>query len=155
MSMPSMSMPPMSMPPMSMPEARLDHAGLSVADLAAMAAWYGDVFGFQVELTLRVEPLDLDIVMLVHPGAGDRLELLYRPGSTRPATPADPGEAALRQGLGHIAFDVPDLDTAFDRAVAAGAWPVMSPRPSPESGVRMAFVADPEGNLVELLHRPA
>jgi catechol 2,3-dioxygenase-like lactoylglutathione lyase family enzyme len=26
--------------------------------------------------------------------------------------------------------------------------------PAPEPGVRMAFVADPEGNLIELLHRP-
>jgi len=34
-----------------------------------------------------------------------------------------------------------------------GARPVMAPRPSPEPGVRMAFVADPEGNLVELLDR--
>ena len=31
----------------------------------------------------------------------------------------------------------------------------MTPRPSPEPGVRMAFVADPEGNLVELLDRTA
>jgi catechol 2,3-dioxygenase-like lactoylglutathione lyase family enzyme len=31
----------------------------------------------------------------------------------------------------------------------------MPPGPSPEPGVRMAFVADPEGNLIELLHRPA
>jgi len=31
----------------------------------------------------------------------------------------------------------------------------MTPRPSPEAGVRMAFVADPEGDLVELLSRPA
>jgi lactoylglutathione lyase len=30
----------------------------------------------------------------------------------------------------------------------------MPPYPSPEVGVRMAFIADPEGNLVELLHRP-
>jgi hypothetical protein len=29
----------------------------------------------------------------------------------------------------------------------------LTPRPSPEAGVRMAFVADPEGNLVELLPR--
>jgi hypothetical protein len=34
------------------------------------------------------------------------------------------------------------------------AVPVMPPGPSPEAGVRMAFVADPEGNLIELLHRP-
>ena len=48
-----------------------------------------------------------------------------------------------------------DLDDAYDRAVARGARPVMAPCPSPEPGVRMAFVADPEGNLVELLHRGA
>jgi catechol 2,3-dioxygenase-like lactoylglutathione lyase family enzyme len=51
------------------------------------------------------------------------------------------------------AIDVTDLDGAFDRAVARGARPVMPPCPSPEPGVRMAFVADPEGNLIELLHR--
>ena len=53
-----------------------------------------------------------------------------------------------------MAFDVADLDGAYDRAVARGARPVMPPCPAPEPGVRMAFVADPEGNLIELLHRP-
>lgn len=28
-------------------------------------------------------------------------------------------------------------------------------RPSPEAGIRMAYVADPEGNLIELLDRRA
>jgi hypothetical protein len=31
----------------------------------------------------------------------------------------------------------------------------MTPRASPEPGVRMAFVADPEGNLIELIDRTA
>jgi lactoylglutathione lyase len=53
-----------------------------------------------------------------------------------------------------VAFDVADLDAGYERAVARGARPVMPPGPSPEAGVRMAFVADPEGNLIELLHRP-
>jgi catechol 2,3-dioxygenase-like lactoylglutathione lyase family enzyme len=136
-----------------MTSPRLDHAGLSVADLAHMAAWYADVFGFQRELALRVEAIELDIVMLIQPGHGDRLELLYRPGSARPPTPADPATAALRQGFGHIAFDVHELDATYHRAVSAGARPVLAPQPSPEPGVRMAFVADPEGNLVELLDR--
>jgi glyoxylase I family protein len=30
----------------------------------------------------------------------------------------------------------------------------MPPCAAPEPGVQMAFVADPEGNLIELLHRP-
>jgi glyoxylase I family protein len=56
--------------------------------------------------------------------------------------------------LDHVGLSVTDLDAAYDQAVGRGARPVMAPCPSPEPGVRMAFVADPEGNLVELLHRP-
>jgi len=133
--------------------ARLDHVGLAVGDLAAAASWFCDVFGLVSELTLRVEALDLSIEMLIHPGYGYRLELLHRPGATAGGKPANPGEAALRHGYGHVAFDVTDLDAAYERAVARGARPVMPPGPSPEAGVRMAFVADPEGNLVEFLQR--
>jgi len=134
--------------------ARLDHAGLAVADLAAAASWFCDVFGLVPELTLRVEALDLSIEMLIHPLHGYRLELLHRPGSRAPRKPRTPGDAALREGYGHVAFDVTDLDAGYARAVGRGARPVMPPGPSPEPGVRMAFVADPEGNLIELLHRP-
>lgn len=131
----------------------MDHVGLAVGDLAAAEAWYAEAFGYQREMVLRVDPLDLDIVMLIHREHGDRLELLHRPGSTPGARFAEPGEAALSEGFGHIAFDVPDVDACFDRVVALGARPVMTPRPSPEPGVRMAFVADLEGNLVEILDR--
>jgi lactoylglutathione lyase len=133
--------------------ARLDHVGLIVADLAAEASWFCDVFGLVPELALRVEPLDLSIEMLIHPGFGYRVELLHRPGSVAGGKPDTPAETALRDGYGHMAFDVADLEAAYDRAVVRGARPVMPPCPSPEPGARMAFVADPEGNLVELLHR--
>ena len=136
------------------PVARLDHVGLAVADLAAQAAWFCEVFGLVRELTARVEALDLSIEMLIHPGYGYRVELLHRAGSEPAGKPGTPAEAALGHGYGHVAFDVTDLDAAYERAVARGARPVMPPGPSPEAGVRMAFVADPEGNLVEMLHRP-
>lgn len=131
---------------------RLDHTGLAVADLTAARAWFCDVFGLKPELTLRVEALDLDIEMLIHPEHGYRLELLHRPGSEADK-PASPAEAALREGYGHIAFEVTDVDAAYGRAVARGARPVVPPGPAPEPGARMAFIADPEGNLIELLHR--
>jgi lactoylglutathione lyase len=117
--------------------ARLDHAGLAVADLGAAAAWFCDVFGLVPELILKVDAIDLSIEMLIHPVFGYRIELLHRPGTGSGGQPANPAEAALRAGYGHVAFDVADLDSAYDRP-----------------GVRMAFVADPEGNLIELLHRP-
>ncbi|MFD0525231.1 VOC family protein [Paractinoplanes durhamensis] len=117
-----------------MAEPRLDHVGLSVHDLDAAAEWYCAAFGYRREMVLRVEPIDLDIVMLLHPGHGDRLELLHRPGSVAGLRPANPAEAALSEAFGHIAFDVPDLDAAFERAVGLGARAVMPPQPSPSRG---------------------
>ena len=138
--------------------ARLDHAGLAVADLEAAAAWFCDVFGLVPELSLKVDAIDLSIEMLIHPAFGYRVELLHRPGTGAGAgsgpKPAHPAAAALRAGYGHVAFDVADLDGGYDRAVSRGARPVMPPCAAPEPGVQMAFVADPEGNLIELLHRP-
>jgi lactoylglutathione lyase len=136
-----------------MAERRLDHVGLNVADLAAAERWYVAAFGYEREFATRLDVFELDIVMLIHPRGGDRLELLHRPGSQAGLRAQTPPEAALTEGFGHVAFDVAGVDQAFDRLVGLGARPVMEPRPSPEPGVRMAFVADPEGNLLELLDR--
>ena len=133
--------------------ARLDHVGLAVDGLAGARAWYCEVFGLEPELTLRVEAIGLSIEMLRHPTHGYRLELLHRPGLVAGGQPGNPAEAALRAGYGHVAFEVADLAAAYDQAIAGGARPVVPPGPAPEHGARMAFVADPEGNLIELLHR--
>ena len=137
--------------PLAVAARRLDHVGLNVADLGAAERWWTAAFGYERDLVARVDAFDLDIVMLVHPVRGDRLELLHRPGSRPGLRARTPPEAVLTRGFGHVAFDVTPVDAVFARLV--GARPVMEPRPSPEPGVRMAFVADPEGNLVELLDR--
>ena len=137
-----------------MPDPRLDHVGLNVADLFAAEAWYVAAFELERQLAVRIDAIDLDIVMLVD-SSGQRLELLSRPGSAPGLRASNPAEAILTEGFGHIAFDVAGVDATYDRLLALGARAVMAPQPSPEKNVRMAFVADPEGNLVELLDRQA
>lgn len=131
---------------------RLDHVGLNVADLDAMTAWYSDAFKLDAEFGFALDGVDFRGVMLRSPD-GYRLELLHRVGNTAGLQAASPVEAALTRGFGHVAFDVPDVDATYDALITAGAADRMSPRPSPEPGVRMAYVADPEGNLIELLDR--
>ena len=109
------------------PVARLDHVGLAVGDLQAAVSWFCEVFGLVPELTLRVDALDLSIEMLVHPVYGYRLELLHRPGSLAGRKPGTPGEAALREGYGHVAFDVTDLDGGYRRP---GGQPHRVPAPA-------------------------
>lgn len=130
-----------------------DHVGLSVADLDAMTEWYGAALGLTVEFAFEL-PNGLMRGAMLH-ADGYRIELLERPDSVMGLQAGNPLEAAATRGFGHIAFDVPDVDTAYDALLALGATDRMSPRPSPEPGVRMAYVADPEGNLLELLDRAA
>ena len=132
---------------------RLDHVGVNVADLAKAEAWYCAAFGLERELAVRIDGAGLDIVMLRHAQHGHRVELLHRPGSSPGLRAASPAEAALTEGYGHIAFGVPDLDGTHSRLLGHGAREVMPPQPSPEPGVRMSFLADPEGNLIELVER--
>jgi lactoylglutathione lyase len=107
----------------------------------------------QREFATRVDAVGLDIVMLRDPEHGHRVELLHRPGSSPGLRAANPAQAALTEGFGHLAFGVASLDEVHGRLLGLGAREVMAPQPSPESGVRMSFLADPEGNLVELVQR--
>jgi lactoylglutathione lyase len=133
----------------------LDHAGLTVEDLDRASAFYAAAFGFVAEFPFELGVDGIRGVMLRHP-EGARLELFARPssagGGQRGRTPI---ETIAFHGYGHFALTAPDLDVVFARAVQAGATERVSPRPSPEPGVRFAFVADPEGNLVELVGRSA
>jgi lactoylglutathione lyase len=132
---------------------RPDHVGINVADLAQAEAWYSEAFGLKREFATRIDAVDLDIVMLVHPDLGHRVELLSRPGSGPGLRAANPAEAALTEGFGHIAFGVAGLRARHSRLLGLGAREIMPPQPSPEPGVSMSFLADPEGNLIELLER--
>jgi lactoylglutathione lyase len=132
---------------------RLDHVGLNVADLEEAERWYCAAFGFTAQHRFTLEALDLRIIMLVD-GNGQRFELLQRSGGTPGLRAATPVEAAATWGYGHVCFVVADLDETYVRLLGLGAGAVFQPRPSPEDGVRMAWVHDPEGNLIELITPP-
>ena len=127
--------------------AALHHAGLPVRDLERAIRWYADVLGLEHTVTAQV-PEGVEIAFVVDEG-GAGVELFALEASAAEAW--DGPISALRRGHGHVAFTVDDLDAAFAFAVDAGGRAVWAPRPSPKPGQRIAFVADPDGNLVELM----
>jgi catechol 2,3-dioxygenase-like lactoylglutathione lyase family enzyme len=130
------------------------HVGLTVSDLDRMVAFYRDVFGLEVLSRFSVggeafsTGVDVDGATgrFAHLDAGDvRVELVeYDPeGKTRP-------EPRLNQpGATHLGLSVDDLD-AFDTDLSADVETLSDPQTT-ESGTRILFVRDPEGNLVEVL----
>ncbi|MFJ3670578.1 VOC family protein [Streptomyces sp. NPDC090106] len=134
---------------------RCDHIGVSVPDLEAATAWYRAALHLTEERAFAIPGTDLRGVMLRH-DSGYRIELLHRPGAAPGLTPTDPVHAAGTLGYGHLclAVDTADeVDAAYARLLAAGAGARMRPCPAPRPGGRMAFVADPYGNLIELIDR--
>lgn len=132
----------------------LDHVGLSVADLDAQAEWYSRALGLEQLEPGGIPAVGLKVVFLVHPEHKWAIELLNRPGSQPKPRATSAPEHVLTQGYGHICLRVDDVDATYEKLISAGATSIMAPGESPVSGVRMAFVADPEGNFIEMLDRP-
>ena len=54
-----------------------------------------------------------------------------------------------RPGAAHLGLSVPDVDAAYE-GLSEAVETLSEPRTT-ESGTRICFLRDPEGNLVELL----
>jgi catechol 2,3-dioxygenase-like lactoylglutathione lyase family enzyme len=133
-----------------MQKVRAHHVGLTVSELDRGTAWYAAALGFETLIAFDL-PGGVRGAMLRTP-AGAGIELFEVPGSTPGLVDADPPTAMRTRGFGHIGVEVEDLDEAVATARAtAGTTIVWEPRQSPEPGKRMAFVHDPDGNLVELI----
>lgn len=129
----------------------LDHAGMCVADLGYSTTFYIDVFGFAVEERFAIPNTDVRGAVLIHP-SGARIELFHRPGS-RPRATGHPVESTQEQGWFQTAFRVADVPHVYRRVVAAGATAVKEPFVAPDGRSTVAFVGDPDGNLIELIQR--
>jgi catechol 2,3-dioxygenase-like lactoylglutathione lyase family enzyme len=141
-------------PDASTAQAVFDHAGVSVADLERSERFYRDVLGFTTaEDRFAFPEHDLRGVVLVN-AAGARVELFERQGSV-PTGPHHQIESTRRQGWFQFALAVPDIAGTFAAVVEAGAEPSLAPTTAPDGVSLVAFVRDPDGNLVEFLQRPS
>lgn len=127
---------------MSTPRYRTDHIHYRTLNAAASARFWTEIFG-ATETARVVANGNLRVVL-------DLAGLAVFVEEVPEGTGAPPPAPYL--GLEHLALLVDDLDAAVADLTAKGARlsrPVASPRP----GVRMCFVAAPDGAEVELLER--
>jgi lactoylglutathione lyase len=123
---------------------KLDGFGIMVDDMPTMVRFYRDVIGFEIK-----EDENTANVFLEKDGT---LFLLYRKSDFEKMTGRSFSYATGINGHYEIALSVSNydaVDRTFESIVKLGAWPVMPPTTEPW-GQRTCYIADPEGNLIEI-----
>jgi len=137
-----------------MPEPTAHHVGITVSDLDRAVAFYTETFGLDVIAEFSVggeafaDAVDVDGATgsFAHLDAGGiRVEVV----EYDPEAAADEPPELNRPGAVHLGLAVADLD-AFYGTLDDGVRTLSRPRTT-ESGTRILFVRDPEGNLIEVL----
>mgnify|MGYP001825317786 CR=1 FL=1 len=117
--------------------------GLITADADPLLAFYAGVAGFEV-----LEPLELPGIGTIHKLAcGESILRVMVPVET-PARDASASFSAT-SGIRYLTLEVEDIEAAAEAVVNHGGSVTLPPfelRP----GRRVAQVADPDGNMIEL-----
>ena len=125
-------------------EMRLDGFGLFVEDMSTMVRFYRDVLGFEIK-----EDENTSNVYLVKDGT---LFLLYGRNDFEKMTGRKYQYTRGVNGHFEVALSVDtfaDVDKEYARIIAQGGRSVLEPTTEPW-GQRTCYIADPEGNLVEI-----
>ena len=122
---------------------KLNAVGLFVNDMETMVSFYRDVMGMKTDWAGDANAeLHSDNTRLIMFSRKNFEEMTAR-NYTYPSR---------LNGTVELAFDVADfaeVDTEYARVINAGATAVFSPTDEPW-GQRTSYVADPDGNLIEI-----
>ena len=135
------------------------HVTVRVSDMERALAFYREGLGLRAIFDVRLEGAGLEAVTgtqaasgrmvgLVVPGAGQVcIELL---GFEHPRS--EPPPRGRFTGYSNIALSVDDLEAAYAECLARGLRPLQ--KPVEVGGVKMFFLADPDGTPIELIQFP-
>jgi|GEM_PF-477034 len=120
---------------------------LSVGDLDASVAWYGDIFAFREVKRYDFPDDEMRLAFLERDGF--ELELIEIAG-TPPFDAPDPGNPATRRGMVKAAFHSDDIEALYRHAVGAGARVQSELAVSRRTGGRFFILLDPDGNWIQV-----
>jgi catechol 2,3-dioxygenase-like lactoylglutathione lyase family enzyme len=131
-------------------DATFEYVAISVADLEKQRVFYAQAFGLRhVVASLTLPDLGVRTLILAA-DHGLQVELIEKHGA-RSRPPMDAVSRASDHGYTHLALRVDDLDAAVAAVREAGGSVLGEAAAAQRPGVRFAFTAHPEGNLLELV----
>lgn len=127
---------------------RILHTMLRVTDMQRSIIFYTQVIGMRVLRTLNQPTKNYSLTFL---GFGEEsetcvLELTYNYGISN---------YNMGNAYGHIAISVDDCNTACAEVKSKGGKVTLEPERLLGSNETIAFIVDPDGYPIELIHRPS
>jgi catechol 2,3-dioxygenase-like lactoylglutathione lyase family enzyme len=142
----------LSTPPAPSPLAslKINHAAIRVPDFDAAVAWYADKLDFRSKQTVSVAGLSFGFL---YPAGDDsfHFELMAGPGAAERPTYKDLHGSYNMSGWHHPGFSVDSVDAVIDELKSRDVTIASEPHDVPAMGLRVAFFADPWGNLFEVI----
>ena len=120
----------------------IGHVAIRARDLDTMLDFYTGALGFEEMFRLHT---DDGALMLIYVPVNDNQYLEFFPNGVGDGPP--PRDAV---GLNHVCLTVADLDEAVAELAARGV-PLARGVLTGRDGNRQAWIADPEGNRIELM----
>ncbi|WP_219993874.1 VOC family protein [Aestuariibacter sp. GS-14] len=131
----------------TIPELSFHHGGVSVPDLDAAIAWYGNTLGFELERRFFIEAANAHVAMVKRGPL--RFEIFEVAGAAPlPEERRHPPSDVKTHGNKHVAFIVEDLDAFLAVMEAKRADVAFVVR---EKFGKGCFIRDCAGNLIEFV----
>jgi glyoxylase I family protein len=118
----------------------IEHTAIASPDPEKLARWYVETLGFRINYFSETSK-----TTFVKASDGSMIEIIKSNEASRAAQDMrDPG-------LRHLAIAVTDFHGAYERLKSKGIQ--FLTEPEMKGGNTVVFFADPDGNLLHLLHR--
>jgi len=129
---------------------KINHAAIRVPDFDMAVAWYADKLDFRSKQTVSVAGLSFGFL---YPAGDDsfHFELMAGPGAAERPTYENLHDSYNMSGWHHPGFSVDSVDAVIDELKRRDVTIASEPHDVPAMGLRVAFFADPWGNLFEVI----
>ena len=129
---------------------KINHAAIRGPDFDMAVAWYADKLDFRSKQTVSVAGLSFGFL---YPAGDDgfHFELMAGPGAAERPAYKDLHDSYNMSGWHHPGFSVDSVDDVIDELKSRDVTIASEPHDVPAMGLRVAFFADPWGNLFEVI----
>jgi|TARA_B110000879_G_scaffold76881_1_gene107030 methylmalonyl-CoA/ethylmalonyl-CoA epimerase len=130
---------------------RADHIMISTADYRGTIEWYNSVLGFEVVREWDIEGYD-DVDVGYIAANGFMIEVVGTATEFQAEKVApDVFTAMSDRGYVHLAFSSADVDAVAAELISRGVELELAPTNFDAAGVRLLFIRDNNGNLIEIV----